>query len=63
MKKITKARTCVYNVNYHIVWAVKYRHKILNSLIENRIKEIFNEISIDKGFIIHEIKVGECDHI
>lgn len=63
MKKITKARTCVYNVNYHIVWTVKYRHKILNSLIENRIKEIFNEISIDKGFIIHEIEVGECDHI
>ncbi|WP_374703361.1 transposase [Bacillus sp. V3-13] len=25
------ARTCVYNVNYHIVWSVKYRKKLLTS--------------------------------
>jgi REP element-mobilizing transposase RayT len=22
---LTHARTCVYNVNYHMVWSVKYR--------------------------------------
>ena len=29
MKKsnLIHARTCVYNVNYHIVWSVKYRRK------------------------------------
>ena len=33
MKKsnLIHARTCVYNVNYHIVWSVKYRRKVLNA--------------------------------
>ena len=34
MKKITKARTCVYNVNYHIVFCTKYRKKVLTKEIE-----------------------------
>ncbi|WP_200894247.1 transposase, partial [Aneurinibacillus migulanus] len=28
---IKHARTCVYNVNYHIVWSVKYRRKVLTA--------------------------------
>ena len=29
------SRTCVYNINYHVVWSVKYRRKILNAEVEN----------------------------
>lgn len=25
------SRTCVYNINYHVVWTVKYRRKVLSS--------------------------------
>ena len=57
------ARTCVYNVNYHIVWSTKYRRKVLNSKIEARLKEILIEVSKEKEFIIHEMEVGEFDHI
>lgn len=57
------ARTCVYNVNYHIVWSTKYRRKVLNSIIESRLKEILTQVSSEKGFIIHEMEVGELDHI
>ena len=57
------ARTCVYNVNYHIVWSTKYRRKVLNSNIEARLKEILIEVSKEKEFIIHEMEVGESDHI
>ena len=57
------ARTCVYNVNYHIVWSTKYRRKVLNSIIESRLKEILTQVSLEKEFIIHEMKVGELDHI
>ena len=60
---LTHARTCVYNVNYHIVWSTKYRRKVLNSKIESRLKEILLQVSHDKGFIIHEMEVGELDHI
>ena len=61
--KLTHARTCVYNVNYHIVWSTKYRRKVLNSKIETRLKEILLSVAKDKEFIIHEMEVGESDHI
>ena len=57
------ARTCVYNVNYHIVWSTKYRRKVLNSKIEARLKEILIQVAKVKEFIIHEMEVGESDHI
>ena len=57
------ARTCVYNVNYHIVWSTKYRRKVLNSKIETRLKEILIQVSKEKEFTIHEMEVSECDHI
>lgn len=63
MKKLTHARTCVYNVNYHIIWSVKYRRPILSEVIEKRLKEIAFEIADDKDFIIHQIEVGEMDHV
>ena len=63
MKKVINARTCVYNINYHIVWTVKYRHKVINPLIENRIKEIFQEVAEDKGFLVVEAEAGDEDHI
>jgi putative transposase len=61
--KITHARTCVYNVNYHIVWSVKYRRKVLTQEIEKYLKDLFNEIARDKGFEIIMMEVGEQDHI
>ncbi|MDY3991898.1 MAG: transposase, partial [Lachnospiraceae bacterium] len=33
MNKYTHGRTCVYNINYHIVWCVKYRRKVLSQKI------------------------------
>jgi len=62
-QNLIHARTCVYNVNYHIVWSTKYRRKVLNNEIETRLKEILINVSKDKGFIIHEMEVGELDHI
>ena len=48
--RLTYGRTCVYNINYHIVWGTKYRNKVLNGKIEedlksnSQLKEIINEI-------------------
>ncbi|MFC5627665.1 IS200/IS605 family transposase [Aliibacillus thermotolerans] len=61
--KITHARTCVYNVNYHIVWSVKYRRKVLAHEIEQYLKTLFQEIAEEKGFEIIMMEVGEQDHI
>ncbi len=31
---VKKARTCVYNCNYHIVFSTKYRRKVLTAEVE-----------------------------
>lgn len=61
--KYTHARTCVYNINYHIVWCVKYRKKVLSSQISERLYQLVQEIANNKGFIVVQCKVGENDHV
>lgn len=62
-QNLTTARTCVYNINYHLVWSVKYRRKVLTQPIQARIKELAQEIGNEKDFIVHLIEVGENDHV
>lgn len=61
--KYTHARTCVYNINYHIVWCVKYRRKVLSADISNRLIELLKAVGHEKGFSVVECKVGENDHV
>ena len=60
---IIKYRTCVCNINYHVVWCVKYRRKIITPQIEQFLKELAQEIARDKGFTVHLLEAGEMDHI
>ena len=50
--ELKHGRTTVYNVNYHIVWSVKYRRNVLVGIVEKRLKSLLQEISADKGFEI-----------
>lgn len=59
---VTHGRGYVYSIQYHIVWCVKYRHKIINNEIENRLKEILTEISDYEEFQIVEYNTDK-DHI
>ena len=61
--KYIHARTCVYNINYHIVWCVKYRRKVLVGNIETRLYELLHLIAEEKGFSVVQCKVGEGDHV
>ncbi|MDO4488289.1 MAG: IS200/IS605 family transposase [Eubacteriales bacterium] len=56
-------RTSVCNINYHVVWTVKHRRKILTAEIEAYLKELVQEIAADKGFTVHLFECGECDHV
>lgn len=60
---LTYARTSVYNINYHIVWSVKYRRKVLTSDVEKYLKETLQNIAKEKGFIIRSIEVDLMDHV
>ncbi|ADL13495.1 IS200/IS605 family transposase [Acetohalobium arabaticum] len=56
------ARTCVYNVGYHIVFTVKYRKKILTGKVATRLKEILHQVAQDKEFIIETMELMP-DHL
>lgn len=61
--KYIHARTCVYNINYHIIWCVKYRRKVLTPQISSRLYQLTNDIGKEKGFAVIQCKVGESDHV
>ena len=63
MGNLKHGRTCVFNINYHIVWSTKYRRKVLTDDIEKRLKEIIVDVGKQKGFDIAEIEVGQKDHV
>jgi len=62
MSTLYRGRGYVYAIEYHIVWCVKYRHKIIISAIEKRLREILYKIAEDNKFKITEIN-GEADHV
>lgn len=62
-QNLVHSRTCVYNINYHVVWSVKYRRKVLTKKIETYMQQLAQEIAEEKGFIVHMLEVGEQDHV
>ena len=56
-------RTSVCNINYHVVWSVKYRRKILSEDVELYLKDLVQQIAADKGFTVHLFECGEGDHV
>lgn len=59
---ITHARTATYNANYHIVWCVKYRRRVLEGDVAVTLKNLFCEIASDKDFTIRQMEVMP-DHV
>lgn len=62
-ENIIYERTCVYNINYHVVFSTKYRQKVLTPEIEDFLQATAQEIAQEKGFTVHQFEVGEADHI
>ena len=63
MGELRHGRTCVFNINYHIVWSTKCRRKVLTPNIEKRLKEILINVAQEKGFEISKIDVETKDHV
>ena len=60
--EITHGRGYVYSIQYHIVWCVKYRHRILIPKIENKLVEVLYYIANENNFQILECNTDK-DHI
>jgi putative transposase len=58
----TSARTCVYNMWYHVVWSTKYSRKVLTGEIETSCRELFHKIAADNDFMIASMEIMP-DHV
>ena len=58
----TSARTCVFNIGYHIVWSTKYRRKVLVGDVESACRNIFNDVADSNGFTISAMEIMP-DHV
>ncbi|EGE1848779.1 IS200/IS605 family transposase [Shigella flexneri] len=62
MSKVIHGRGYVYSLQYHLVWCIKYRRKILVNEIEKSLKEILIELCKDHEITIEEMETDK-DHI
>jgi putative transposase len=60
--EVKSGRGYVYLIQYHIVWCVKYRHKIITPTIEKSLIEILQKIANDNNFSIIEVNT-DLDHV
>jgi len=57
-----KLNHCVYNINYHIVFCPKYRHKIIKGKIEDTVKQVIQEICTIYGYNLIQMETMP-DHL
>ena len=60
--KVKTGRGYVYCLHYHVVWCVKYRHKVMTKEIVNDLYQIITKIANDNGFEILEYNTDQ-DHV
>ena len=60
---LVRYRTSVCNINYHVVWCVKYRRKIITPEVEAFLKDLAQQIASEKGFTVHLFEAGDRDHV
>lgn len=57
-----KINHCVYNINYHIVFCPKYRHKVIKDDVAETIKEVVQEICAAYGYDLIQMEAMP-DHL
>jgi putative transposase len=60
--KFKSNNNIVYNCQYHVIWCVKYRRKVLKDAVAMRLKEILNQVAVDVKCEIEEMET-DIDHI
>ncbi len=53
-----------YSCQYHVVFCTKYRRKVVEDDIKTRLKEIFEQVSVEYEFDILEMEISpDCVHL
>ena len=59
MRKISHVQ---YDIEYHLVWTTKYRYKVLNGKIAERLREIIRQICNNEDVTIIKGSIGK-EHV
>jgi putative transposase len=57
-----KGSHTVYSIEYHVVWTTKYRYKVLQKHIAERLRELLRQTSEARGITIVRGSIGK-DHV
>ena len=60
--QVHHGRGYIYSLQYHVVWCVKYRRKVITEQIEKSLFEILTKIAQDNNFSILEYNTDK-DHV
>jgi putative transposase len=60
---LEKARTCAFQANYHLIWATKYRRKVLVGSVEVRLEEVLKMIAENHCYQLLTARVHHGDHV
>ena len=52
----------IFSLKYHIVWCPKYRRKVLNAPIDDRLRQIITEVANEHNMIVHALEIMP-DHV
>ena len=61
-KKYKSTETLVYSCQFHVIWATKYRRKLLTNAIQERLKALVFEKQADWQYDIIEMEIMP-DHV
>ncbi len=59
---IRRTKHAVYDLKYHLVWIPKYRKHVLGGEVSDYLKEVFDQIAEEYGFVIDTMEVVN-DHV
>ena len=60
--EVRHGRGYVYAIEYHIVWCVKYRKKVITPQVEKRLKVLLDDYALYHDFTIEEYNT-DLDHV
>ena len=63
MRDLEKARTCAYQANYHLIYATKYRRKVLIGTVKVRLEELLKMIADRSDYQLLTARVHDGDHV
>ncbi|MCF8011648.1 MAG: IS200/IS605 family transposase [Clostridiales bacterium] len=62
MKNYKSNRNIVYSCKYHVVWCPKYRREVLVNGVDNRLRDLINQVLTEKEAEALELEIMP-DHV